>query len=617
MSEVKVKFGAEDTNLSSTLNKVERELKQLGNSSQEANNRFSSNIKGMGAAAAGFTAGLAALGAVTSAAFKVMSEYAGYDSLIRSLKTMDGTAEATAARIEKLRAVAALPGLGFEEAIKGDVRLRAAGISADLAERSLRSVGNALASAGGGKAELDGVILALGQISSKGKVSAEEINQIAERLPQVRAAMKDAFGTADTEAIQKMGISSTEFITGLVAELEKLPAVTSGAQNTLDNFGDAWKALKVQAAEFGVQMAGTWIDNVTRSFAEARRQLLSLKEAMGFKTPGLEGKDGKTEVARQAELEADKKLKIEQESALAEAKLHNKNLEFWQEKQRERTEYLRSESEKRIKIEDDANKRTVAAQEAVFAATLNPSQNITRKIKSLVSEGPVSADAVNSEKDPEKKAAIADRLAKIVTLQKELNDLQKQSEETQRKELEIANERRAILQDAKTDLDIELESLRLRRSGQSDLANSITAENNLRKESLELAKSVNISEDEALRILRDKKQVAEEIESMSKGLSDRTSDRQKKRDDNRQAKIVDARLRNRGGDGNTKKERDALRDLTKDIKKDLNKPGEDKRPGGKDGGKGGPEGTLLAAVEAIKTLVAKIEPKLPTTALGI
>jgi tape measure domain-containing protein len=92
---------------------------------------------------------------------------------------------------------------------------------------------------GKGKAELDGVILALTQIASKGKISAEEINQIAERVPQIRQILQDAFGTADTEALQKRGLSSEEFLTRVTTALEKIPQVTSGAQNSIENFGDA------------------------------------------------------------------------------------------------------------------------------------------------------------------------------------------------------------------------------------------------------------------------------------------------------------------------------------------------------------------------------------------
>src|SRR5262249_53047066 len=54
--------------------------------------------------------------------------------------------------------------------------------------------------------------------------------------------MKNAFGTADTEALQKAGLTSEEFIRRIVKQFEKLPAVTGGAQNAFENFADAVKS---------------------------------------------------------------------------------------------------------------------------------------------------------------------------------------------------------------------------------------------------------------------------------------------------------------------------------------------------------------------------------------
>jgi len=171
------------------------------------------------------------------------------DSMKRGLAAVEGSAEGATAALAKLRETAKLPGLGLEEAIQGYINLRAVKLNADLAERSLTSFGNALATAGKGRAELDGVVLALTQIVSKGKVSAEEINQIAERVPQIREAMKGAFGTADTEVLQKKGLSPEKFIEGVVAQLEKLPKIVGGPMNDFENALDAGRAALVALGE--------------------------------------------------------------------------------------------------------------------------------------------------------------------------------------------------------------------------------------------------------------------------------------------------------------------------------------------------------------------------------
>jgi tape measure domain-containing protein len=162
------------------------------------------------------------------------------DSLRQGLIALAGSEAEAEIQLRRLKEVAKLPGLGFEDAIQGSVTLQSAGLSARLAEDAMRGFGNALATVGRGKADLDGVIRALGQIMGKGKISAEEINQIAERVPQIRAIMKDAFGTANTEELQKMGLDSEQFISRIVASLQKLPRAAGGLRNDVENLSDAW-----------------------------------------------------------------------------------------------------------------------------------------------------------------------------------------------------------------------------------------------------------------------------------------------------------------------------------------------------------------------------------------
>lgn len=183
----------------------------------------------------GLTGPIVALG---TAAIKAATDM---DSLKRGLRSVAGSSEETERQLARLREVAKLPGLGFSEAIAGSTRLQAAGLSAQQAEAALTGFGNALASVGRGKAELDGVITALSQIQSKGVISAEEINQIAERVPQIRKIMVDAFGTANTEILQKAKITSEEFINAVSTSLNKLPKVVGGAQNSFENFSDSAK----------------------------------------------------------------------------------------------------------------------------------------------------------------------------------------------------------------------------------------------------------------------------------------------------------------------------------------------------------------------------------------
>jgi tape measure domain-containing protein len=160
-----------------------------------------------------------------------------YDQLERGLTAVAGSSAEAQRQLNRLREVAELPGLSFEAAIQGSTALQAAGLQAELAERSLKAFGNALVTVGKGAGDLKGVNLALTQIVTKQTGFGQELRQLSERLPQVRRAMKDAFGISTVEDFQKLGLTAKEFIEGLVIEFEKLPQVMGTVRNDLENLG--------------------------------------------------------------------------------------------------------------------------------------------------------------------------------------------------------------------------------------------------------------------------------------------------------------------------------------------------------------------------------------------
>lgn len=156
----------------------------------------------------------------------------------QAMLAVEGSLEGVTARLETLREIARSPGLGFTQVVEADVKLRSVGMTAAESGRAIFEIGNALALVGKGKADLDGVLLALTQIVSKGKISAEEINQIAERVPQIRTILKTAFGTADSEALQGLGLSVDEFIRRTIDGFAQLPRAIGGLRNSWENLGD-------------------------------------------------------------------------------------------------------------------------------------------------------------------------------------------------------------------------------------------------------------------------------------------------------------------------------------------------------------------------------------------
>ena len=208
------------------------------------------------------------------------------EELTVSLQTVSDGTESLDDQLTALRKTARLPGLGFEEAIEGSVRLQAAGLSAQQSREAIEQFGNALAAAGKGKADLDGVILALTQIAAKGKISAEEVNQIAERVPQIRAVMKEAFGTAVAEDIQKLGVSAEEFISKTIDALGGLARAGSTARNEMENAKDGVNQLNMALGEkLGV---ASLTSGIAGFFGESAGNLADDLREMGKELPTFE-----------------------------------------------------------------------------------------------------------------------------------------------------------------------------------------------------------------------------------------------------------------------------------------------------------------------------------------
>lgn len=168
-----------------------------------------------------------------------VKSFADFEKLENSLTAVMGSSEAAKNEMIALRKVAENPGLALPEVVKASARLQSVGISADEARQTITEFGNAVARASGGADVLDGVVLALTQISAAGKVTQEDLNQIKERLPEFGRVMQEEFGVTTAEGIRALGISSEEFIQRSTKALSGLERANGGLSNSFDNFRDS------------------------------------------------------------------------------------------------------------------------------------------------------------------------------------------------------------------------------------------------------------------------------------------------------------------------------------------------------------------------------------------
>lgn len=415
----------------------------------------------------GLTGPLAAalsVGAISSLAKDAVTAAGNLEGLVNGLTAVSSEGEDVQATLARLAKVAAQPGLGFAEAIQGAVNLRAVGFSAKQAEDILTQFGNALATVGKGKDDLAGVVLALSQIISKGKVSAEEINQIAERVPQIRKVMKDAFGTADTEAIQKMGIAVEDFVGRVVAELAKIPRVAGGLRNELENTSDQIDQL---TAKLGKELAPAYVGALNGAIEVVTELGIALDSLRGRQVePGL-GKifdekliEGNAEAARriiQAKLQEirDYFKDLEQSNPITVA------IDVGSGKAQAMRE-LYDEYKRQLQVVDELAKakkqeaeinQVIAKTDADEAAALKKLNDERERAMKLVLEKVVRTGKRDEERDETRRAGYNDEeklveaLAKREALEKAIKKAREVGDETTAldREIEIEKVKREIL----------------------------------------------------------------------------------------------------------------------------------------------------------------------------
>ena len=124
--------------------------------------------------------GLLAAGGATAAARYLYGLGDAAQTARTSFTTLLGSTEAADRMLKEMASFAA--STPFElSGLKDNVRfMLAMGFEAEQALPLLAQIGDAVSSLGGGEAEIQRVVRALGQMQQKGKVSAEELNQLAE-----------------------------------------------------------------------------------------------------------------------------------------------------------------------------------------------------------------------------------------------------------------------------------------------------------------------------------------------------------------------------------------------------------------------------------------------------
>ena len=216
-----------------------------GNAASNAFRFTTRSMASMTIAGMGVTA---MLGKIATGTMAVVEAAAKYDSLQVRLKGIEGGAKGAAIAFDRLQELSKLPGLGFEQAADAYAGLRSLRQDGPEAIAIIEAFARANASMGGGAEEFGRAMRQIQQIIGKGKLMAEDVNTIAESIPNFRAMMLDAFGTTDASKINDKN-SMKQFLEGIVRVSKDLPKAGETIRNNLDNLSDAWVRLKASMAD--------------------------------------------------------------------------------------------------------------------------------------------------------------------------------------------------------------------------------------------------------------------------------------------------------------------------------------------------------------------------------
>lgn len=225
-------------------------LDRLGRSLGRLRSQVAGLVTPLGIGTAGLTAGfgLFTRGVITSSA-----EVEKFRAMLTSI---EGSAEGAEASLAWIREFAATTPLQLTEVTDSFVKLRTFGL--DPTDGTMRALVDQMAKTGGGAETLEGIILAVGQAWTKGKLQGEEALQLLERGVPVwdLLAAKTGHSAAALQDMASKGKLGRDAIRVLIQEIGKSSKGAAAEQmktfnGLVSNLADRWTGFQVAIGDAG------------------------------------------------------------------------------------------------------------------------------------------------------------------------------------------------------------------------------------------------------------------------------------------------------------------------------------------------------------------------------
>ena len=261
---------------------AKRDLSQIQTSASVA---AASTSKGFGIGALAGTAAFAGIGTAAVAGLGAiaamgLTSAAQLEQVQISFNALLGSVEEGERVFKDLQKFAAVTPFEFPEVAAAAKRFLAfneqVGMSDDMLQGFLTTVGDLASVTGAGAEGMNRIVLAIGQIASKGKVSLEELMQIGEAVPGFSAigAIAQSMGISTGEAMERISAGTVDATTGINALL-------TGMQQ----FPGASGAMEKQSQTL-LGVFSTFKDTIGQALADAFTPVIpQIKEALTMLTP--------------------------------------------------------------------------------------------------------------------------------------------------------------------------------------------------------------------------------------------------------------------------------------------------------------------------------------------
>ena len=207
-------------------------------------------------------------GALSALGIKAVGMAGDMEQARIGLTTMLGSAEAADKHLRSLYDFAAKTPFEISGLIDADRRLMAMEFAAEEVIPTLTAIGDAVAAVGGSAELLDRVTLALGQMRAKGKVSGEEMRQLAEAGIPAWEMLADAIGTDIPTAMKLAEQGTVDAATGIEAILSGMEQRFAGSMEAQSRtILGMWSNVK---------------DNVTRSMIALGEEITDALDVRGI-----------------------------------------------------------------------------------------------------------------------------------------------------------------------------------------------------------------------------------------------------------------------------------------------------------------------------------------------